>query len=131
MTKAKISHTYPVRMVEAADYVDGESCEATVLVPHDSPYIVNGALCPEMCLEIMAQCFAAGCGHTLGEGEGYLAAVRDFRVQGTAAPGEKLDIRCLLKAKIGSVLVVEGTMRKSDGTGLAQAEFKIYIKEDK
>lgn len=125
---ANIPHARPIRMVDEIDYADDKSCGATVVVPQDSPYVVDGELCPEMLLEIMAQCFAAGCGRHGKEKKGYLAAVRDFRVMDKVFAGDALHVECSVVAKVGSIWVVAGEARKD--LPVARGEFKIYIEED-
>lgn len=129
---ANIPHAYPIRMVDDIDHADENTCSATVIVPDDSPYVIDGELCPDMLIEIMAQCFAAGCGHHARGKKGYLAAVRDVRVISKVLAGDRLHVECSIIANIGSIWVMEGKIhKKDDGLAVASAELKIYIEEDR
>lgn len=129
---ANIPHAYPIRMVDDIDHADEKTCSATVIVPNDSPYVMDGELCPDMLVEIMAQCFAAGCGHHAQEKKGYLAAIRDLRIINKVFADDRLHVECSIIAKIGSIWVMEGKIHKKDGgLDVARAELKIYIEEDR
>lgn len=117
----------PIGMIQALDRSEGGDFYATVTVPHDSPYVCGGALCPEMFLELMAQCLAAGS----GGGNGYLAGIRDFRVLGLALAGERLGIHCQAAMRVGNVLVAGGEVydKSAPARLLAQAQFRVFFME--
>lgn len=128
--KAKLPHASPIRMIDELAYADNESCGATIIVPQDSPFVSNGVLCPDMLLEIMAQCFAAGCGVQDKVKNGYLAAVNNFCLFETVYAGNKLSVECEISAHIGSIWVIRGkVLKQPEGLLTAQAEFKIFIEE--
>lgn len=99
-----------------------------ITVPEDSPYITDGFLCPEMMVEIMAQCFAAAAGAR----EGYLAAVSRFRTFAKARPGDRLLIKCEKLRALGGLWLLKGSVeRLSEPAGLAaEAEFKAHVRND-
>lgn len=128
--KAKLPHASPIRMIDGLDYADNESCGSTIIVPQDSPFVNDGILCPDMLLEIMAQCFAAGCGVQDQVKNGYLAAVNNFCVFETVHAGDMLSVECKISAHIGSIWVIRGKISKQPEDLLtAKAEFKIFIEE--
>lgn len=128
-----LPHCPPIRVIDALDSADERFFSSHVTVPADSPYVMDGELCPEMLLEVMAQCFAAGLSRLRGPEEagpapswGYLAAIRDFKVGARVRPGDILYARCELAMKVGSLWVVNGRVER-DNTEIASAGFKIYV----
>lgn len=133
---AEIPHEPPIRIVHNLDWVNWPSCSASITVPVDSPYTTNeGALCPEMFLEMMAQCFAGACGAKYGKRPGYLAGIRGFTVTGLAYGGDKLSVVCAMDKSIGDIWLVEGKVFKmmdkdAQLTLLASAQLRIYVPEE-
>ncbi|MDO5536951.1 MAG: hypothetical protein Q4F72_05445 [Desulfovibrionaceae bacterium] len=119
-------------MIDGLDHADRELFASHVTVPADSPYVVGGVLCPEMLLEVMAQCFAAGMGHLAAlegreaSGAGYLAAVSEFRTGPAARAGDRLEAECRVEAVVGRVWVAAARVTR-DGAPMAEGRFKIYI----
>lgn len=133
-----LPHCPPIRMIDALDSADERFFASHVVVPAESPYVLDGQLCPEMLLEVMAQCFAAGlaCLHQHGakkEGSapswGYLAAIRDFKVEAKIHSGDILSARCEIAMKVNSLWVVNGHVER-DNKEMASAQFKIYVPEE-
>lgn len=129
--EARIPHAHPVRMIERLDFVEGKSCGATIKVPQDSPYLVDGKLCPEFLLDIMAQCFAVASAYHGHRGDGYLAAVKDFEVNEPVYRGDILNIQCELNCRVGNIWVIDGLINKFKSNGefakIASANFKLFI----
>lgn len=131
-----LPHCPPIRMIDVLDSADEQFFTSHVVVPADSPYVIDDQLCPEMLLEVMAQCFAAGMGYLHGTEKagpapswGYLASIRDFKVRAKSYSGDILSARCELVMKVNALWVVNGHVER-DNTEIASAQFKIYVPEE-
>lgn len=136
-SEINLPHCPPIRMIDVLDSADELLFTSHMTVPVDSPYVVKGQLCPEMLLEVMAQCFAAGLRYRQKyrseEGArvsswGYLVSIRNFKVTAKIYSGDILSARCELAMKVGPIWVVNGRVERAR-TETASAQFKIYISE--
>ena len=130
-----LPHVPPIRMIDALDTVEDLTFASHVTIPQESPYVRAGKLCPEALLEVMAQCFAAGMCCKSGKSEpdpghswGYLAAIRSFAVKKSVCAGERLDARCRMLMRVGSIWAIEGNVLRN-GEEIAGAQLKLYIPE--
>lgn len=128
-----LPHKPPIRIIKEAVWMGDNICAACLSVPAESPYLIEGIMCPEMYLEIMAQCFAFACGKKYGSKDGYLAGIRDFTARSHVFAGEKLLVRCEVEGNMGEIWLVNGKVWRNEVLEkniIAEAELRIYIPED-
>lgn len=125
----KLPHEAPVRMISSLEQADSASCACKAYIPADSPYVCDGILLPEMFVEIMAQCFAAGAVCKGGEAKGFLAGVTSFEVEDMARGNETLTVYCRILRQIGSVSLIAGEVFNHENRRMAAAEFRIFIED--
>lgn len=116
-------------MISSLEQADGASCICKAHIPADSPYVCDGMLLPEMLLEIMAQCFAAGASHNYGETRGFLAGVTGFEVDAAVRGNETLTVTCRIMRRIGPISIIAGEVFNHEKIRMASAEFRIYIED--
>lgn len=131
-----IPHRPPIVFIDELTGSAGGRTTSTFTVPGDSPYLDSeGRLMPEALLEVMAQCFAAGAGLRAAEAGqetswGYLAAVRDLRVDAAVFSGETLHAEAEYRMSVGPLHMVDCRVLR-DGIRIAGAQFKIFIPENR
>lgn len=127
-----LPHRPPFLLLDTLDSAAPDAAQATLIVRPENPFVgEDGCLEPVAFAEILAQCFGAAAG-ALNAGQpprmGYLAALRDMRILGTARTGDRLTARVRVSAVLGGIHVLEGDVLRDEDI-LAQGQIKIYVAE--
>jgi 3-hydroxymyristoyl/3-hydroxydecanoyl-(acyl carrier protein) dehydratase len=87
---------------------------------------------PFMLVEAMSQTAALAAARPAQAGSprvGFLAAVRDFRVERAVVPGDTLAIRAEVLGRFGRLVKVQGTVQV-DGDTIGSAELTLSVPEE-
>lgn len=124
-----IPHRRPMLLLDTLLSVSSSSAKAAMTIQADCLFLrPEGRLEPIAFIELLAQCFAAGCGVEHPAQWGYLAAIRSLHIYGEAKQGDTLRAETSMVTALGNILVVEGTLWKEEQC-LAEGQFKIYLPE--
>ena len=127
-----IPHGASIRMIDRLVGVGDREAQAEYVVPHDSPFVcADGRLDETAYVEMIAQALAAWHTFHLTKDEkpmhrGLLLAVNDLNIAQQVRAGEALRIHVRKVVRYGMFGVAEGTIRKQDGSLVAQSEMKIW-----
>ncbi len=130
--KGLVPHKRPMRMVDRVMYADKDASgvvEATIR--KDCIYMDQQNLfAEEAMVELMAQSFAAVCGSLDSisggnRGTGYLAGVKQTRIQAPARAGDVLTVEVRPTGRFAGFVIVSSRVSK-EGELLAEGELKIW-----
>ena len=130
-----IPHRPPMRLVDTLLSREGDSGTTESRPGADSPFAdASGALDETALVELIAQSFAALRGYdSLAAGRpapgGLLVAVRDFRVTGRAAAGDRLRTSVRLVAAFDRFAVVHGLVTR-DGVPVASGTLTVRLADE-
>ena len=127
-----IPHGPSIRMIDRLTRASELEAEADFVVPRDGPFISDDGYLDETAyVEMIAQALAAWRTFDLKKDEeplhmGLLLGVSDLHIAQQVRAGDQLQIHVLKVTYCGPFGVAQGTIRKQDGTVVAQGELKIW-----
>ena len=134
---ALVPHAPPMALLnrlhkKADEDIDGDTSHLEAIVPDSGPFVHNAVLLPEYFVEVMAQAVAAVDGFPPQKGKapakGFLAGIDSFTWNGTAAPGDRLEITLEKTFSFGAAYIFTGTITGPEGE-LARGQLKIWKAE--
>ena len=125
-----LPHRSPVLLLTSCAKVRGEIMEAeayideTCLFLRDNRTLEHSAL-----IEIMAQCFASGCGLHKAIGFGYLAQVKKFVILKEVFLHDRLRVQVQPVLDFENIVLVRGEIFRAEEK-IAGGEFKVFHPKD-
>jgi predicted hotdog family 3-hydroxylacyl-ACP dehydratase len=130
-----LPHRPPMLMVDGLEDAAPGTFRARLTLRPDNPFIDgDGNLERAAYPELIAQCFAAGAGSSVGGEDGgerplgFLAGFRDIVVLADAGVGDVLVTEVTVATTLGNVSVVDGIVTGPQGV-LATGQIKVYLED--
>jgi predicted hotdog family 3-hydroxylacyl-ACP dehydratase len=124
-------HQRPMLAIDSILSANPDAALIALRAPPNAWYMKADGTWDEIAgVELIAQAAAAFSGLTQPEGAapavGFLAEVREYRVEGAISAGDSILIDVRKKTEFGSFVVVEGRMRRGDDP-IATAELTFWL----